>query len=570
MRKQYVRNTILFLSCLILSLGCMSARAADVLGQLPDGTLGVVVVQNLKQADQAIGRIATEMKLPAVDLLQMAQQRVSLLRGISEDGELAVVLVGQPSGRPYPLVFLPVTDYDQWLSKLNPDSQSDSISRVAVNNNTALVAKKGDFAVLTAPMFQDQLQEYVDSKPGLKIDDQVQSFKRHSQAYVVVTNAGVKLLSQQAIGGLQVLKRNLSQLGTQGQAAVAGLGMYEEMFKWASKEVSQLALALHVADDGSASLKTRFGLVNAASYTPENKEISTASQLNQLPDWPYIAAMAGQMGDSKMLEGWIHLSVNAVRSVYSSEQMTEEQVNELIKASQQSMQGVKGFAFTFGVPKSSGSMYDRMAIIMDVKDANAYITNYLQAVQKMKEIIGDNAKVPFRILNAERTNVAGVPGMKVAMKITPTAFGSSLPQNQEVLNKLFGENGTIEVYAAPVDDKRVALAYSSADNLKQVIASAKAGQKVLGSVPGIKTTTDLLSNKAQWVGYLSLPGMLQYMRAMIGSILPEQQRQKIHQIPDFPACPPLGFSLYHDGQGIETRLVAPAPTLALWANSSSR
>ncbi len=52
-------------------------------------------------------------------------------------------------------------------------------------------------------------------------------------------------------------------------------------------------------------------------------------------------------------------------------------VDELIEVSRQSMEGVRGMSFTFGVPEVGGSIYSRMGIILDTESAETYLESYV-------------------------------------------------------------------------------------------------------------------------------------------------------------------------------------------------
>ncbi len=559
MRHQHYLRTLLAL--LVLFIGSLRVKADDVIDQIPDDALAYVVVKNMQQAGGAISQVAQRMQLPAPDLLQMAKQRLNLVKGVADTGDMALVLVGRLSGSPVPVVFLRTTNYEELLSQLNPVEQEGQISRVNLGGETTLMAKKGAYAVLTSPLFRDGLQQVIESKASVQRDDRQQAFTQQAQLYAVVADSGVKLLSQQAIAGLQMLKQNLSQAEPQAETVVAGLAVYEELFKWASKEVRQVVLALRMDDSGAVALMKRVDFQNSVECAVGGSAASATKQLTQLPTWPYVMAFAGELGDSKAMEKWIQLSIDLMRAMPAEEKLTDEQIEKLVEVSHQSMAGVRGMSFTFGVPQQGDSIFSRMAIVMQVKDANAYINEYLQAMQQMREIFADHPGMPYRIVKAEKVQVADGQGMKVVMQILPDAFGPGDDQSKEMFNSLLGTGGTIEVYAAPVDANRVALAYASEENLREVMQAAKEPLQGLGTAEGVQTTAQLLPDKAQWVGFISPQGMLQYLQRMIETLIPQEQREQIPQIPDFPSSPPLGFSLHYDGQSLEVGLIAPAESL---------
>ncbi len=559
MRNRRFLSTVLAL--LVLLTAALRVEADDVTHQIPDNALAYVVVKNMQQASGAIGQVAERMQLPAIDLLRMVKQRLKLLKGVAETGDMAIVLVGRPAGSPFPVIFLRTSNYEELLSQLSPSEPEERISGATVGGGAALVAKKSEYAVITAPMFRDGLKQVVESTESVKPDDHIQAFTQKSQFYAVVTSAGVKLLTQQALGGLQMLKQNFSQAGPQAETIVAGLGIYEELFKWASKEVGQVVLTLQADDNGAVTLMKRVDFQHPVEYAVQGSAANATKQLADLPNWPYVMAMAGEIGDSKAMEKWIQLSMDLMRAMPATQKLTDEQIEKLVEVSRKSLTDVRGMSFSFGVPRSGSSIYSRMAMVMQVKDADAYIHDYLQTMEQMREIFADNQGMPYRIVKAEKIQVAGVQGMKAVMQILPEAFGPGGEQSKEMFSKLLGEGGNLEIYVAPVDANRVALAYFSEENLREVMQAAKSAEQGLGTAEGVQTTARLLPDKAQWVGYISPQGILQYVQRMIETLVPEQQRQQIPRIPDFPSSPPLGFSLYYDGKALEAGLVAPAESL---------
>ncbi len=557
MRHKHSLNGLLAL--LALYVGSLGVEAADdVVQQIPNHALAYVVIKNMQRASGEVDQTAERMQLPAPNLLAMAKEHLHLVKGVVDAGDMALVLVAREAGSPVPVFFVRTDNYEELRNQLNPDEQEGPISQVVVGGATTLICKKGDYAVFAPATFRDGLKQIVESEERVEIDSQTRAFIERADAYAVATDTGVKVLSQQAVGVLQMVKQQFADSGPQGESAAAAFGIYEELFRWASKEVSQVVLRLEIDDNGAISLLKRVGLQNPVEFTARDAAANATKRLAHLPEWPYVMAFAGEFGDSKTMEKWMELSLDMMRA--TAGQLSDEQTDKLVEASRKSMEGLRGMSFVFGVPAPEGSIYSRMGMVMEVEDAGAFINNYVLAMKQMQQIFADSERVPYRILAAETGQVAGVQGMKAVMQLTPAAFGPGGEQAKEMLDKLYGEGGKIEVYAAPVDINHVALAYVSEESLRKVIQAAKSPNG-LAADNGIQTAATLLSDDAQMVGFISPEGSLQFVQRMMAMFVPEGQQVEIPQLPPFPSSPPLGFSFQNDGEAFEAGLVAPVESL---------
>ncbi|MCU0960154.1 MAG: hypothetical protein MUF48_08610 [Pirellulaceae bacterium] len=536
--------------------------AADVLDQIPDTALVYVVVNNMQQANREISAVAQQMGRPVPDLLQLVKERLGLAQGLADAGELAVVLVSRPVGNPFPVVFVRTDDYAALVSQLQPEAQGELVSRVKLAGQPALVAKKGDYAVLAAPMHSDELTQVIQSQRAVTRDEPTRAFTEQADVYAVATTAGVQLLVRQALAGLQAMKQNFGQMGPQGESVVAGLTIYEGLFQWAAEEVGQVALALHRDDTGAVFLRKRVEFRNPAPRTEEGTPADARQLLAHLPNWPYVMAGSGEFGDSTTMERWIALSMKMMRTTAGPQALTDAEVDKLVEVSRQSMKGVRSMAFTFGVPEGGGSLFSRTGIVIDVTDTDTFITGYLQAMQSMQEIFAENEQAPYRVQMAERVPIDDKQGLKIVMQVTPQTLGLAGEDFKQVYEKFFGEKGSLTLYGAPVDANRVALAYVSEERLREMLKATQTPDQTLGVDKGIQATARLLPATAQFVVFVSPGGLLQYVQQMLETVVPAAQRGQLPTIPPFPTSPPLGMAVQYDGQAVVAGLVVPAETLA--------
>ncbi|MBI2479770.1 MAG: hypothetical protein HYV60_14390 [Planctomycetia bacterium] len=561
MKLRHLLNGLLALTMLLVGPLGMHA-AEEVVQQIPSNALAYVVVKNLQNISGEVDQTAQRMQLPAPNLLALAKTRLGSAQGVVETGDLALVLLSQEVGNPFPVIFVRTNDYDALLTALNPQDHDAAIRQVTVAGRSAIVAKKGNYAVFALPAYRAGLQRVVESTESVKFDEQTQAYLQQADAYAVATETGVKTLAQLAIVGLQQVKQQFAQAGPQGETVVAAFGMYEELFKWAAEEVEQVVVTLQINDGGAVSLAKRVDFRNPVELTVTGSATSATKRLARLPKRSYVIAMAGEFGDSKAMEKWMKMSINMMRAMPGSQQLTDEQTEQLLAASRKSMEGMRGMSFTFGVPEVGGSIYSHMGAVMEVQDANTFISTYSQAMQQMRQIFAANERMPYQILSVERTQVAGVPGMKVVMQISSAAFGAGGEQFKAMFDKMYGKDGKIEVYVAPVDDKHVALVYVAESNLQEILQAAKSPGEGLASDEGIQATAKLLSEQAQFVGYVGPEGMLEFVQWMMQAVAPAEQQAQLPQLPPFPSSPPLGFSFQYDGEALEAEIVAPAEFLS--------
>lgn len=548
-------------SLLLLSLTFTTARplqAEGVVDQIPASSLGFVVVPNLQQASADIDATAQRMRLGQPGLLRVVKLGLGLSDGLAEQGDAAFVVVpvngvGAPQG-----AILVQADYDKLTAQLNPVEHSEGISKVKLADRDHLIARKGGYAVIAPPHMEAAVKLILSSEQSVQMDEKTRAFAQRGDAYVYVGNMGVRMFTATAKGFLAQVKQQLQQAGPQMELSAAGIGIYEKLFDWAETGVKDVVVSMQVSDDGDIHIAKRVAL-SKPTDVGEPAGDGPRRQLAELPDWPYLVAAAGQMNESEMFDEWIRMSMDMMKSLQGAE-LTEEQQAKFREASRKTMQGVKGMAFTFGVPDKDQSIYGRMGLVMHVENAKAYIDNYVEGTRMTSELLGDGGALPYKIKVIEKREVAGRPGFKFQIQLQLNALlgaGAGAPQIKDLLDKMYGEGGLITVYGAAADDHRVVIGYTSIENVEKLIAAAKPGQGLTGE--DVQTTSELLPQTAQVAGYFSAQGMVQYMQWVMNlasSIAP--QEVVLPQFPEFDDSPPWGFAFQHTGDALEATLVAPA------------
>jgi hypothetical protein len=107
---------------------------------------------------------------------------------------------------------------------------------------------------------------------------------------------------------------------------------------------------------------------------------------------------------------------------------------------------------------------------------------------------------------------------------------------------------------APLDGTTVGMAYDKVDNLKQIEDARKNPQSSLAADPDVQQTAKQLPAGAQWIGYLSPKGMMDFVMGMVMSQMPPGM---MPQLPAFPQTAPIGFAAKLDATTLDADLVVP-------------
>jgi hypothetical protein len=133
------------------------------------------------------------------------------------------------------------------------------------------------------------------------------------------------------------------------------------------------------------------------------------------------------------------------------------------------------------------------------------------------------------------------------------------PAAKKMMEIMFGSEGKLNVYLAAIDDNTVAISYVNQDGISRVKSACANVQSSLASDPDIEQTAKLLPAGAQWVGYLSPKGMVDFVTTMMQAAVPPGRAMPM--LPPFSQTPPIGFGAEASGKGLDAQIVLPGATL---------
>ncbi|MHB8970216.1 MAG: hypothetical protein ACYC3X_10835 [Pirellulaceae bacterium] len=547
-----------------VSLLHLTARAAeDVLTIVPDDALAVVVVNRVGETQQKIETLGQQLQIPAVELLRQAQFSVQSQPHVDPQGAVAIAVFPNPAGeRPLTVWFVPTSDYQAFVNQFQPEDAAAKITTITVGTSKFLVAPKGSYAVLTPSLNQQSLERILSATTNVAAATAaLNDWRAENDLYTLAMPSGIKLVQQQALAGLALVKAQFTQQGDQGKAVVTGLEMYESLFQSLDKEATHCGIGVRLMKDGvhvvSRTLLAEGGVVLQAA-----KEIGPTGDdlLAGLPRGPFVMAGGGILPDAWM-KRLMAVSVRMMKSYPGGGELTDEQAGKLAELSARSLKGVRSMAMVLGVGQAGSPLYGDTVMLIKVDNSQEYLDNYVRAMSEMSEL-GKASKSPLFSARVEKTPIDGEPGLKVTMNMAAILAagqlqGAQLPDAKRLTGLMFGDQDELAIYFAAANPHTVVGAYVSQERLVSAIKSANQAEDQLPGDASVQRTMDMLPKGAQWVGLASPRGMLQFVSRTMQLVVPGLPLA----IPEFPETSPLGFAMKLTPAGLETDLAIPTEVL---------
>ncbi|HUT12613.1 MAG TPA: hypothetical protein VMY42_19105 [Thermoguttaceae bacterium] len=554
------------LVCLAVTFAAFSQAAEDVLSVIPEGALGFGVINRLAQTDATIQKVAGDLQLPVPSLLDQLKQATGIDKGLDEKGSAAFVVVpSEDDDEPAVLLYVPVTDYGQFIAALEPAEPEEGLSQVQVLRGRFLVGQDGGYAVFAEQRHRGALKAAIDS-PN-RLSDELAPLKDwladHSGG-LVVTRAGVEFISAMVQKGLRQVRENFGEMPPefreQMEPAIAVFGVYEEIFVALERNIQTYAAAVRVDKQGTIHIDERTRLVPGGGLAKMlgRVERPDGDLLAGLPKGPFFFAMAGAVPEDAM-DALMNFSGKMMKVMPKLYGLDEKETDELIKISRDSMKGVRGMAFMVGVGKPDEPLLSSMSTVMKVDDAPAFLANYRKTIDAMNAIMGDKKNSMFSGVKVKEIEIEGVPALEVRMKFPMPEEAAQMPGFDEMMKMMVGPNNRVVTYMAAADGQTIVSAYANKRALLRCIEAVKNPEARLSSNPRLAKTAAMLSAEAQWVGYLSPKGTIDFINRFM-AVMPMPPQQKI-QLPEFAPTPPIAFAVNAVPGEVVSHTVVPKAVL---------
>lgn len=537
----------------------------DVLKLMPKDVIGLVVVRRLADTSAKIDKLIETVGGEAPALLD--NLRASIAGGQFEsldaerDAALAALPLGEGEELPGLLVYLPTNDYAALSKELGAPADAGKIAEVKLVGSPLLMGRREGYAMLTERKYRAALEAVIDGQTAEPAALKSWTGWIAEQDVVAVADtSGIEWLAAQARKGLDEVREAMERSGAAANPAVAGLGVYETLLKHATEGVALAAVGGRIDAEGNVILSKRARFAPDAAVRKvlaENKS-PAAEPLQGLPDEPFVFAAAIATPES-LTRLMMDFSMDIMRAMLEIYGLNNEQIDKMVEISRDSLEGFRGMSMMMGVGKPGDPAYANIQGVMFVDDADAFARSYGKYLSATAELMKTGQKAMIRQMGFAEVK----PGLwKIEIEVDTAALmgGQEMPpEARAAMPQLFGADGKMTAYMAKVDAKRILFAYAPESNVEAMVEGTRAGKPGLSAQKQLAGTARLLPDQAPLVVYISPSGYMAYTMRLLK---PMFERMGVpFQVPEFPACPPIGMAAeFRDGE-VLGRVVVPAEAL---------
>ncbi len=561
---------------LVLTLATLRAtRAEGIIDYVPAEATGFVVVRNLGATDAKIQKLMdifgelSEEKPPAP--LAFIKTATGLGAGINEAGDaLLVALPGEASPLDVkPLLVVAVSDYAAFAESVGGDA-SGEISRVTIVGNEVLAAKRGDYAVLMNVEHRPTLEVLLAAEPKLSpTAEALGEWLGANDLSLVLLPAGVDALT--ALGGSaidsEVALREQQYSGTEMAEELAQAKREMEMFRmilgFFDAEISAGGVGASIDDESNVRLSDRIvfadgGRLASAADVPKAERAMLAGY----PDKPFVFAGGGPFPPE-----WIDAMAGLTRSImeqspklYGFEDFDETKWKQLQESYREAMQ-IRSMSMIMFAGEKDDPLYSNIFGVVDMEDSARYIEATKKSMATWNELTAASTSDIKMKYEVSEVDVADKKGLLVENDILAAARDDSVPMVKPMIDAMFGNDGKLRFYLVPADADTVVMAISSEEAAAAAVESAGGDASGLAQSQHVRATESMLNPAAPWTGYVSPQGCVVWGQRLFATMFSMLGGGPAVTIPEYPAGPPVGFSMNVTHGQLQGEMVVPAQTL---------
>ncbi len=569
--NQLFRCVALFV---LLTARLAAVRAEGVLDHVPPDAMGFAVVRNLAATNDKLEGVmnlfAGLSEVPPPAPLALIKSATGLGDGLNEAGDalLAVLPGGENAAGPRPLLLLPVSDYAALASSINGDA-TGAIGRVTIAGEEVLVAKRGDYALLMNVEHRPTMEALLSASPQQpqQLTPLVEWVAANDVALVLLP-AGLDLLLEMGRAGNAAEAAQMEQqfadpaFAQMLEQSKAMMRMSERVLEFFGAEVAAGAVGLAIDDATNVRVTKRLilegdGVLAGAKDLPK----LAASPLTAYPAAPFVMA-----GGGPLPEGWGESLAKLGRAmieqfpeIYGFDDIDETQWQKLEEAWQAAMQ-VRSTSMCILAGDKEDPLYSNIYMVGEVADSAAYLEAMRTSMEIWNEMVAKSTSLIKITYELSDVQVAGKPAVLMVADVLAAAGDENVPMVKPIFEAMVGEDGKLRQYVATVDADTVMWSVGTEVSAAKAIEFVRSGGAGLDQAEEVRTTTGLMNPDARWIAYISPPGCVAWFdRAMRGAM--GQLGVPGFTIPEYPAGPPVGFSVNLGEGRLDGEMVVPKKTL---------
>jgi hypothetical protein len=534
-------------------------KVQDALKLVPKDALGFVLINRLGETDRKIAKLAKQLHIPMPEgtPLEIVREKLGVKKGLNEQGSLVLAVLPDldNTAEPIPIAFIPTSDYPALYKELKAEGDVDGIGSFQSPKERMLIARRGTFAVVAPAKYKAEL------KKALVATGRTPAGVAPMAAWLsanditgVLTHKGLKFAIAKAREGMSQARDNLGNIPDPeaGEIAKVMLDGIESFLKSAETDMVAVAGGLRVHKGGHVELSARApflkdsGLAKAAAAI----EPLEGGALAGLPARPFALAGGGTVPE-KAVKSLMRFGFQGMRMT-AFKDLPAEKVKQVERVYTEMMKGIQGMSLLFGPPAEDDPLLSNLVAVQKVDDAAAFLARQEKATKALQDALKGLDPPPAPTAEVKRIKVGGRSALQITTDLTADPNLQVLPR--PVLDAIFGPGGKLVATAVAVDKTTVVTAYVPPAKMKAILGGK--GKGGLAADAGVAKVAAMLPQGAQWVGYFSPRGTIDFVAKGIAQFSPG-----IIQLPEFPDTPPIGAGLKVGADGIDGRIVVPASTL---------
>ncbi len=561
-------------------------RAADVLDNVPNDALGFAVIKHLDATNSKAEKLLDALQLQFPGPLALLKSATGIDSGLNRRGDLLLAILpgARPGDRPQLGIWLPVSDYKQFVTALT-GTPTDGITAVTVADEDLLVAERGGWAVVMDPDQRNRLQNLltVQAAPPSQIAPWKHWIDTNNVTAVLLPSGWHALWAWAATDSAEgvvaigppdddlfgppsaadgddlpeaeAADDLLSQLREQIRAQLREL---PQLVRWAS-ESDAAACGVRIDDELNVVAGIRIAVEHDWPMpTPRDATANTEATpptLFQSGDFiingaarvpgPFAAAVAGAFAHSEVEE-----LRNDIRVA-----MDDEVAARFQKAVEQATADVTAASILTRPGEDQDGTYSNSFFAVRVADATSFVGRVAEVMRLWNEMNKSEEDESQLVFETEAAQIGERAATVYSLDMVEAFGAAAIPEVRPSMERLFGPGGKLRLLVVPVDMHIVLLAAATAEQATPVIDVLAQGRPIAWH----ERTNRLLPREADWRLMVSPQGHTRWlkrqMEAMLGPVIGAPA------VRQFPSSLPIGAAGGFTAHEIWADAAVPAETI---------
>ena len=586
-------------NCIAVSLllvTCSSIRAAEVLRNVPANALGFVIVRNLERVDADVERLIRNVQFAFPPPLVFLKATAGIGEGLRRDGDfLLAVLPGEkPNQRPDFAVWLPVSNYDQFLSTLE-GAGSVRITAVTLAGEDLLVAKHGDWALIMDPDRRTRMERLLQTtspaatrtipaawQPWIEANDitavLLPSGIRAGWSFVA-TNKGSREGAIEVFGGQPAGElfgqsqdddrgddSETDDGSARGRWSIARRAIQRaakempELAEWAGG-TSALACGLRFDDAGNVVGGIRVGL--QADLRPAMADWPGGESAIPVlrPNGNFIIIGAGRLPPSVAVAASNGYARFLLASVENDAQgrLERRDKERFIEAVEQAASGITAITLLTLPGEKQDGVYTNQFAAVRVKAASEFLDQASEVMRLWNEMNHDVQGELRLVFDTEEAQIGNRQAIEYSVDMTAALGTPGVPEIREAMEKLFGSEGKLRILIVPDDETTVLLAGATREQTASALKMLEFDESASWDNDDVAQVNRLLPDQSDWRLFFSPHDYNTWLKRQSDAITGPVIGGPL--VKDFSSSPPIGAAGGFAESEIWIDVAVPADTV---------